>query len=280
MPLKTVLITGCSAGGIGSALAMAFHKRGFRVFATARDLAKMDHLADLANATLLPLDVTSRASIDAAVVAVKKDTGGTLDVLVNNAGMAYVTPGLDADVKYARDVFDVNFFGVVETTKAFAPLVIAGQGTIVNISSAATHVTMPWMSIYAASKAAMEQFSEGIRLELQQYNVRVITVVGGGVASNMTVRSGAAPVPLPEGSFFKFSQAEIERQKAGVSKVKGIPAEEFAEKVVADALSGAAGRVYRGFGATFVWVLTSLCPGFVRDKIAMRSRGDSFERAL
>lgn len=296
---KTVLITGCSAGGIGSALAVTFQKRGFRVFATARNVAKMGHLASLANVTLLPLDVASRASIDAAVAAVKKDTGGTLDILVNNAGTACVMPGIDVDMRRVRDVFEVNFFGVVETTQAFAPLVTAAQGTIVNICSANSLLTMPWMSeyslallqsplfffsssvslqkanvnggtdccgtgIYSASKAAIEQYSEGLRLELQHYNVKVLSVIGGGVTTNMTAASGVAPEPLPEGSFFKYSQAEIEREKAGISKVNGIPAEKFAEKVVADALSGTTGRVYRGFGASIVRVLTGLGPRFLQ----------------
>jgi NAD(P)-dependent dehydrogenase (short-subunit alcohol dehydrogenase family) len=151
-PKKTVLITGCSAGGIGAALAVAFQKRGFHVFATARVPAKMPpEFAHLPDVTRLPLDVTSRASIDAAVAAVRKATGGTLDILVNNAGVPYVVPALDADVRVARDVFDANFFGVLETTKAFAPLLVAAApgAIVVNICSTAAHITTPWMGASA-----------------------------------------------------------------------------------------------------------------------------------
>jgi short-subunit dehydrogenase len=107
----------------------------------------MGDLASLPNVTLLAHDVTSRSSIDEAAAAVKKETGGTLDVLVNNAGMAYSTPSLDADVKTVRDLFDVNFFGTLETTIAFAPLVVAAKGTIVNICSTAGVLSLPWMGV-------------------------------------------------------------------------------------------------------------------------------------
>lgn len=90
MSQKTVLITGCSEGGIGDALAQSFHRRGLRVFATARNILKIEHLKKLGLDTL-PLDVTDATSIKAAVERVKLETGGTLDFLVNNsgAGMSY-----------------------------------------------------------------------------------------------------------------------------------------------------------------------------------------------
>jgi NAD(P)-dependent dehydrogenase (short-subunit alcohol dehydrogenase family) len=86
MEHRTVLITGCSQGGIGSALAEVFHQRGFHVFATARKTEKMRHLEALPQMTLIPLDVTDASQISRAVELVKKHTGGTLDYLVINAG--------------------------------------------------------------------------------------------------------------------------------------------------------------------------------------------------
>lgn len=141
---KTVLITGCSAGGIGFALAEEFQSRGCHVFATARSLAKMEALSKLPNVTLLPLDVCSQASIEAAVSAVSAQTGGTLDYLINNAGAVYVMPILDSDMQKAKSLFDVNLWGVIAVTQAFAPLVIASQGAIVNISSLAALMYTPY----------------------------------------------------------------------------------------------------------------------------------------
>lgn len=85
-PRKTVLITGCSAGGIGSALAEAFHARGLQVFATARDLSRIAHLKGM-GMDVLKLDVEDQSSIEAAVKAITLVTGGTLDILVNNSGL-------------------------------------------------------------------------------------------------------------------------------------------------------------------------------------------------
>ena len=142
---KTVLITGCSAGGIGSALAEAFQKHGVHVFATARDLSKMSHLQTLSHVTLLQLDPTSAPSVQAAVEHVKGQTGGTLDYLVNNAGQTIIMPTLDFDIDTAKSMYDINVWGMVRVTQAFAPLVIAAKGTIINISSIAPCVHTPWM---------------------------------------------------------------------------------------------------------------------------------------
>ena len=146
--LPTVLITGCSAGGIGSALAEEFHTRGHHIFATARSLSKMSHLETLPNITLLELDVTSQESINTAVRSVEAKTNGKLDYLVNNSGQAMTMPALDTDLDQAKKLFDVNFWGVVAVTQAFSPLVIAAtKGTIVGIASLATVFYVPWMGL-------------------------------------------------------------------------------------------------------------------------------------
>ena len=146
MAPKTVLISGCSAGGIGSALAECFHKNGLQVFATGRSISKMSHLEKFPNIELLSLDVTSPSSISAAVEAVKAKTGGTLDYLVNNAGVGYFLPTLDVDIDEAKKMFDINVWGALNLTKMFAPLLIAAKGTIVNISSVAGQLYPVWES--------------------------------------------------------------------------------------------------------------------------------------
>lgn len=147
VPLKrkpqTVLITGASSG-IGLALALEFHSRGLHVFATAREPSKIQHLADLGIRTLA-LEVTSASSIAAAADLVSAETGGKLDFLVNNAGMGYSMPLLDSDLDVARRVYEINVFGLVAVTKAFAPLVIASKGKVANISSIASKAAIPYM---------------------------------------------------------------------------------------------------------------------------------------
>ena len=145
MAPKSALVTGCSAGGIGFALASAFQKRGLHVFATARTLSKISALEKLPNVTLLTLDVTSPSSIAAAVAAVQAQTGGTLDYLVNNSGGGFIMPVLDTDMEETRRMFEVNLFGVLAVTQAFAPLLIAAKGTIVNNSSIGGCLYPPYM---------------------------------------------------------------------------------------------------------------------------------------
>ena len=146
MGCKSVLITGCSKGGIGFALAESFQRRGFRVFASARTLSKMSPLEDLPMVTLLTIDVTSSSSIAAAVKAIETETGGELHCLINNAGYLYVMPALDIDMAEAKRVFDVNLWGALAMIKAFGPFLAATKGSIINISSVSGCIGTPWMS--------------------------------------------------------------------------------------------------------------------------------------
>ena len=145
MALKHVLITGCSAGGIGSALVESFQRRGLHVFATAPYVTKMAHLQSLPNVTVLPLDPTSETSVSASVESVKAVTGGKLDYVVNNTAQTIIIPTLDFDVETAREMYEINVWGLMRVTQAFAPLVIEAEGTFMNIASISTAVHTPWM---------------------------------------------------------------------------------------------------------------------------------------
>lgn len=151
MASKTVLITGCSKGSIGDVLAREFRRRGLRVIASARNPDKMQHFADLKIETLV-LDVTSKASIEAAVETVRAATDSRLDYLINAAGSGmpfppspgfaasnssagYVMPLLDSDLQMGRDLYDVNVFGVIAVTQAFFPLLRNAKGMVANIGS-------------------------------------------------------------------------------------------------------------------------------------------------
>src|SRR5689334_19116704 len=114
LELKSVLITGCSAGGIGGGLAEAFHENGYYVFATARTPSKISQsLAEASNVTVLTLDVLSSESIAAAVESVTRVTGGKLDVLVNNSGRLMVMPALDTSIEEGKRLFDTNYWAVL-----------------------------------------------------------------------------------------------------------------------------------------------------------------------
>jgi 1-acylglycerone phosphate reductase len=147
---KSVLITGCSAGGIGAALAEVFHKKGYHVFATARTPSKISRsLAEAPSVTVLTLDVLSSESIAAAVESVSAETGGKLDVLVNNSGSAIIFPALDTPIEAGKDLFDLNFWAALAMIQAFAPLLIKAKGTIVNNASVSGVMPFVYQSEYS-----------------------------------------------------------------------------------------------------------------------------------
>jgi 1-acylglycerone phosphate reductase len=141
---KTVLITGCSTGGIGWAMAKVFHDRGFYVFATARNTSKAADLLKLGDVEILELDVTIPQTISQCKETVAKRTGGKLDVLINNAGVESVSPLLDTDLAEAKRQYDVNVWGPLAMVQAFAPLLIEAKGIVSNHSSIDAVLSMVW----------------------------------------------------------------------------------------------------------------------------------------
>jgi 1-acylglycerone phosphate reductase len=145
--MPSVLITGCSDHGIGSALVTSFLQHGFHVFATARNLDRMSKLTGLTNVRLIEMDVLDTAQIRAAALTVQQETGGSLNYLVNNAGQNRFMPLLDEDIEAAEKQFEVNVLGHLRVTQAFAPYLMAAKGTIVFNSSVSGHINVPWQGM-------------------------------------------------------------------------------------------------------------------------------------
>ncbi|KAH8803061.1 putative short-chain dehydrogenase/reductase [Xylogone sp. PMI_703] len=191
---KSVLITGCSAGGIGDALAQEFHRKGCQVFATARSLEKIQHLKEI-GITIIQLDVLEESSLKHASELVQEVTDGKLDILVNNAGIGFSMPLLDIKVEEARKILDTNIIGVILATQAFAPLLIAAQGTIVNIGSIVGYTPLPFSAVYNASKAGVNQLTNTMRLEMEPLGVRVVLAITGVVKTNFLSNSDTSEIP-------------------------------------------------------------------------------------
>ncbi|KAK7965967.1 uncharacterized protein PG986_000244, partial [Apiospora aurea] len=276
----TVLLTGCSEGGIGFALAQEYHRRGCRVIATARSPAKMAGLKKSGIETLLQLDVADQASIRAAVQAVTDllsttttATGGHLDVLVNNAGGGYQAPLLDADLDEARRLFDVNVWGVLAVTQAFAPLLAASatagrRPRVVNIGSVAGIVPVPWQGVYNASKSALAALNNTLRLEFRPLGIDVVHIVTGGIATNFV--DNAAAARLPRSSPYAPLAADIEGNLEGgrVREAQGCSVETYARTVVAQTLKASPPTsVWKGTLATIVWLGSRLGWDWINDRI-------------
>ena len=172
MARKYVLITGCSAEGIGSALVEAFEKRNMYVFATGRTLSTLEYLKAIPNAMVLQLDPTSLPSVKAAVETVKAETDGKLNYLVNNAEQALIIPFLDSDVDSAKNMFEIHVWGAVRVMQEFSSLVIAAKGTIVLISSVTTAVRTPWMGKFSSRPSLTLEAKKIIQDSTQARNWR------------------------------------------------------------------------------------------------------------
>lgn len=179
---KTVLITGCSSG-FGAASARTFSAKGWNVVATARRLADLEAFNDVPNVLAVTLDVQDQDSIDAAVAA-SIARFGRIDALVNNAGFGLFGVFEGTPRSKIQEQFDVNLFGAMDVTRALLPHFRANRsGVIVNVSSGAGAFGLPMISLYCASKFALEGFSEALSYELADIGVLVKIVEPGGVTS-------------------------------------------------------------------------------------------------
>jgi len=171
--MPTVLITGCSSG-FGLDAARWFLDRDWSVVATMRT-PRDDLLPPCDRLRILPLDVTDAVSIAAAIKA-----AGPLDVLVNNAGVGMVSPLEGVSMDKIRELFETNTLGTIAMTQAVLPQFREQRsGVVVNVTSGVTFQPLPLMSIYTASKAAVNAFTESVAIELEPFGVRVRIVIPG-----------------------------------------------------------------------------------------------------
>ncbi|KAJ5683155.1 Glucose/ribitol dehydrogenase [Penicillium macrosclerotiorum] len=262
---KSVLITGCSPGGIGNSLAREFHRHGLRVLATAR---KTENIADLAGLGIetLSLVVDDPESVRACFTDIEARLGEKgLDYLVNNAGRNYTVPAMEVDLAEARLTFETNLFAVITMCQTFVPLLIKAQGTIVQIGSIAGIIPYVFGSVYNASKAALHSFSDTLRVELAPYGVKVTTVVTGGVQS----RIARTERTLKPNSLYTPIEEEYTRRVTH-SQHNAMPHEAYASSVVKQVLYGSApwrwlwpwahGRktwIWEGHRSWLIWFLSA-----------------------
>ncbi|KAF7545250.1 hypothetical protein G7Z17_g9317 [Cylindrodendrum hubeiense] len=251
MGAKSVFITGCGAGGIGASLAKEFHQRGHRVFASGRTKDEIDpSFADIGIETLI-LDVTSTESIDSAVRTIRAKTGGTLDILINNAGVIHVMPFADTPVAEVRRLFDVNVFAVWAVSQAFLPLLLEAKGLVANLGSINAGFCPPLFAAYNASKAALEALGRTMRRELAPLGVRIVTVKSGSVRTALFDHAEGITIP---GSSIYAPLREWVAQRGYLKGASFVDLDEYAKTVVSDLLNDNVRPViWRGGLATLAW---------------------------
>jgi NAD(P)-dependent dehydrogenase (short-subunit alcohol dehydrogenase family) len=190
---RVALVTGASAG-IGEAAARALVGAGFTVYGTSRKVAIGDERDGV---VLLPLDVTDDESVAGAVREVL-DRSGRIDVLVNNAGVGVAGAAEESSTEQARALFDTNLFGSMRMTRAVLPhMRKQGGGRIINVSSVLGFMPAPFMALYAASKHAIEGYSESLDHEVREQGVRVLLVEPAYTRTSFDANAVAVDEPLP-----------------------------------------------------------------------------------
>ena len=190
---RVALVTGASVG-IGEAAARALVGAGFTVYGTSRRAAAGETRDGV---VFLPLDVTDDESV-AGVVRGVLERSGRIDVLVNNAGVGVAGAAEESSIEQARALFDTNLFGAIRMTRAVLPRMREqGNGRVINVSSVLGLVPAPFGALYAATKHAIEGYSESLDHEVRDHGVRVLLVEPGYTRTSFDANAVAVDEPLP-----------------------------------------------------------------------------------
>jgi NAD(P)-dependent dehydrogenase (short-subunit alcohol dehydrogenase family) len=195
---KVVLITGASSG-IGKSIAEFLHYKGFIVYGTSRTPNKITNSVF----PLLELDVRNTESIQNAVKKII-ELSGTIDIVINNAGVGITGPIEEIPSQEIKNNFETNFFGPIEVMKAVLPQMRAQKsGLIINITSIAGYMGLPYRGIYSASKGALELITESLNMEVKPFGINITNVAPGDYATN--IAAGRFHAPAVKGSDYENS---------------------------------------------------------------------------
>lgn len=194
---KVVLITGGSSG-IGKSIGEFLHQKQFKVYGTSRNPENYPNSIF----PILEMDVRNVESINRAVAQLINDNG-KLDILINNAGVGITGPLEELPTVEIKNNFETNFFGVIDTIKAVLPQMRSQKsGLIINITSIAGYMGLPYRSVYSASKGALELITEALRMEVKSFGIQITNIAPGDFATN--IAAGRFHAPLLKNSAYEI----------------------------------------------------------------------------
>jgi short-subunit dehydrogenase len=244
---KVAIVTGASEG-IGAELARLLRSKGCRLVLAARNEAKLRAAAG-PDSCVVPGDLTGEA-VRVRVIEAALERFGRIDILINNAGRGLYGSASTTPLGEARDLFELNFFAPFHLAQLASPALRLSQGVIVNVSSIAGQISLPWLPMYSATKFALASLSSSQRIELRRYGVRVMSVFPGYV--NTAFQDHAAGAPPPPGI--------VKGRRFAIS------AQGCAEAIVAGLEQGRNTVVTPRSGWLLVWV-NRLFPGLVESRM-------------
>jgi len=202
---KVVLVTGASSG-IGKKVAEYLSEQGLIVYGTGRNPI----ITDSMTYELIPLDITDSNLINKAVNYVI-EMEGQLDVLINNAGKGITGPIEELSMEEIKANFDTNFFGLINITQAVLPIMRKRQsGLIINISSIAGYLGLPYRGVYSASKSAVSILTEALSTEVKQFGINIVDVAPGDFITN--IANGRFHAPVLDNSVYKNDYSKVLKQ--------------------------------------------------------------------
>jgi NAD(P)-dependent dehydrogenase (short-subunit alcohol dehydrogenase family) len=274
-----LLITGVSTG-IGHDSARAFLAKGYRVFGTVRTAVDAERLRGELGAGFEPLvlDVTDGEAVAAQVAALSEKLGdGCLGGLINNAGIALPGPLSEQSFDAIRKMFDVNLFGVLAITRACLPLLglrsdhPCAPGKVINISSGAGKISIPFLGAYVASKHALEGMSHSLRRELMPWNIPVVVVGPGNVKTAIWSKAGDE-ADYDHTSYGSTYRNFVRFMFAGAKT--GMPAREIADVLIGIMASDAPRSRYAPVAQKFAnWTLPRLLSDRQLDRLMFKTLG-------
>jgi NAD(P)-dependent dehydrogenase (short-subunit alcohol dehydrogenase family) len=228
---KVVLVTGASSG-IGKACAEHLLRSGNRVFGTQR---QPPQTADGRGVEMIAMDVNDDRSVEAGIQRVMQ-IAGRLDAVINNAGNAYMGAVEDTSIDEAKAQLETNFFGVLRVCRAVLPIMRRqGGGHIINISSLAGVLGLPFSGLYSASKFALEGMTESLRWETRRFGIRAVLVEPGDFRTQLPVArrtvAAAAASDIYRAAFAKF-KAQQDKDESGAPTPE--PVAQLVERILRD----------------------------------------------
>ena len=258
---KVVLITGGSSG-IGKSIGEFLHHKGFIVYGTSRNPERVSNSVF----PLIALDVRNTDSIHVAVAKIIS-TLGRLDIVINNAGVGITGPLEEIPMAEIRNNFETNFFGPIEVMKAVLPQMRSQKsGLIINITSIAGYMGLPFRSLYSASKGALQLLTEGLRMELKPFDIEVVNVAPGDFDTDIASRRFHA-IANENSPYLTTYKKMLDKINGDVKKGKNpkILAEEM-EKIIVHKSRKINYKV-GGFLEKFSIILKRILPDLVFEKI-------------
>ncbi|MGV3136018.1 SDR family oxidoreductase [Brevibacillus agri] len=280
------LITGTSSG-FGMNASVALVKAGFYVIASMRDLEKRGPLDKIANLHIasehmevISLDVTRPAEIEQAITSII-ERHGRIDLLLNNAGCAYGGFAEEIPPEHWRSQFAVNVFGLIDVTRAVLPHMRRQQaGRIINLSSISGRFGFPGLSPYAASKHAVEGFSESLRLEMLPYHVYVSVIEPGSYRTPIWEKALQTQQPVPDSDSAYAGQMKLLRQHVE-SIMRSAPEPDAVISAIVRAATSPAPRFRYPVGRSTVLMLAAktLLPWRWIERLVVKKLSPSSQRA-